>query len=212
MRNQLMEELKDLVEIPEIGRLLFHKVEELKSLLSKNIHLYSDMEESLLEVRPPKNPGKIHSYGQLFELTKIGKKTWIPSIPYQPEDRDIFAVIPGEIIDFTVKYEVEEGTPVLLPGLTFPGLKQRTFDLSFEKHNPGYITVIIHEHGGIKKIIKIKNHTAAVPPEEKYKKIKQLNRYLIRNDDYFLHVTSEFDCRWKRLIDLKLLNDSSTST
>ena len=59
MVNKLIEELKDLVEIPEIERILYYKVKEIKDILSKNIHLYRDIEESLLELKPPKNPGRI---------------------------------------------------------------------------------------------------------------------------------------------------------
>jgi hypothetical protein len=169
MVNELIEELKDLVEIPEIERILHHKVEEIKTILSKNIHLYRDIEESLLEVKPPKNPGKMHLYGQLFELTLFGKKTWIPSIPYQPNDCDIYAIIPREIIDFIVKHESQSGMPILLPGLKFPGLKERQFDLTFEKINNKRFTGIIYEHGGAKKTVKIENHEGKVDAREKYK-------------------------------------------
>ena len=213
MINKLIEEIKDLVEIPEIERILHHKVKELKNVLSKNIHLYRDIEESLLELKPPKNPGKMHLCGQLFELTLIGKKTWIPSIPDQPNDCDIYDIIHREIIDFIVKYGVQTGMPILLPGITFPELKKRKFDLSFEKiNNKRFIGIINeyeheHEHGEAKKIVKIKKQEGKVDPSEKYKKIKELNHYLIKSDDYFLHVTSEFKCRWKRLIDSEFLED-----
>jgi hypothetical protein len=46
-----------------------------------------------------------------------------------------------------------------------------------------------------------------VDSREKYRKIKELNRYLIKSDDYFLHVTSEFQCRWKQLIDSEVLEE-----
>lgn len=207
MINKLIEEIKDLVEIPEIERILHHKVKELKNALSKNIHLYREIEESLLELKPPKNPGKMHLCGQLFELTLIGKKTWIPSIPDQPNDCDIYDIIPREIIDFIVEYGVQTGMPILLPGITFPGLKKRKFDLSFEKINNkrfiGIINEYEHEHepGEAKKIVKIEKHEGKVDPSEKYKKIKEINRWLLKNDEYFNHVTSEFECRWKPLIE-----------
>jgi hypothetical protein len=58
MVNELVEEIKDLLDIPEIERIIHHKVREVKHLLSKNIHLYRDLEESLLDVKPRENPGK----------------------------------------------------------------------------------------------------------------------------------------------------------
>lgn len=207
MVNELIEELKDLIEVPEVERIIFHKVEEIKGLLSKNIELYRDIEESLLELKSPKNKGKMHLYGQLFELTLIGKKTWIPSMPYQPNDCDISEIIPREIIDFIVKYGAQTGMPILLPGLRLPGLEERKFDLSFEKINNRRFTGIIYEHGGDKKIVKIKNHEGKVDSEVKYKKIKELNSYLIKSDDYFIHVNSEFECRWKPLIDSEVLEE-----
>jgi hypothetical protein len=132
MVNDLIEEIKDLVEIPEIERIIRHRIEELKYMLSESIYLYRDIEESLLELKPPKHPGKMHLCGQIFELTLIGKKTWIPSIPYPLKDFDIYGIIPQEVIDFIVKYKTQIGMPILLPGTTFPGLEERKFDLSFE--------------------------------------------------------------------------------
>lgn len=211
MVNELIEEIKDLVQIPEIERILHHRVKELKDALSKNIHLYRDIEESLLEVKPPKHPGKMHLCGQLFELSLIGKKTWIPSIPYQPDDCDINAIIPREIIDFIVKYDAKPGLPIMLHGLKVPGIKARQFDLTFEKINNKRFTGIINEYeqetGGTRKIVKIKKHEGKVDTGEKYKQIKELNHYLIKSDNYFLHVISDFKCRWKRLIDSEVLEE-----
>lgn len=207
MINDLIDEIKDLVEIPEVERIIRHRVEELKYLLSKSIHLYRDIEDSLLELKPPKHPGRMHLCGQIFELTLIGKKTWIPSIPYPSSDYDIYGLIPQEVIDFIVKYKAQIGMLILLPGITVPGLEERKFDLSFEKINHKRFTGIIHEHGGAKKIIKIENPGGKVDDQEKYRKIKELNRYLLRSDDYFLHVTSEFQCRWKQLIDSEVLEE-----
>jgi hypothetical protein len=207
MVNDLIEEIKDLVEIPEIERIIRHRIEELKYMLSESIYLYRDIEESLLELKPPKHPGKMHLCGQIFELTLIGKKTWIPSIPYPLKDFDIYGIIPQEVIDFIVKYKTQIGMPILLPGTTFPGLEERKFDLSFEKINNKLFTGIIYEHGGAKKIVKIETPGGKVDSREKYRKIKELNRYLIKSDDYFLHVTSEFQCRWKQLIDSEVLEE-----
>jgi hypothetical protein len=207
MVNDLIEEIKDLVEIPEVERIIRHRVEELKYILSESIYLYRDIEDSLLELKPPKHPGKMHLCGQIFELTLIGKKTWIPSIPYPLKDFDIYGIIPQEVIDFIVKYKTQIGMPILLPGTTVPGLEERKFDLSFEKINNKRFTGIIYEQGGAKKIVKIENPGSKVDAREKYRKIKELNRYLIKSDDYFLHVRSEFQCRWKQLIDSEVLEE-----
>lgn len=207
MVNDLIEEIKDLMEIPEVERIIRHRVEELKYILSESIYLYRDIEDSLLELKPPKHPGKMHLCGQIFELTLIGKKTWIASIPYPLKDFDIYGTIPQEVIDFIVKYKTQIGMPILLPGATVPGLEERKFDLSFEKINNKRFTGIIYEHGGAKKIVKIENPGSKVDSREKYRKIKELNRYLIKSEDYFLHVTSEFQCRWKQLIDSEVLEE-----
>jgi hypothetical protein len=101
----------------------------------------------------------------------------------------------------------QTGLPIMLHGLKFPGLQERRFDLTFEKINNKRFTGIIQEHGGTKKVVKIENHEGKVDAGEKYKQIKELNRYLIKSDDYFLHVTSEFKCRWKQLIDSEVLEE-----
>jgi len=201
MVNELVEEIKDLLDIPEIERIIHHKVREVKHLLSKNIHLYRDLEESILDVEPRKNPGKMHLSGHRFELSLIGKRTWIPSIPNFRGDCGIYDIIPQEIIDFIVKYKAKIGMPIMLRGLTFPGFKERKFDLAFEKIKPNRFTGIINEHGGVKKTIDIENYESQVDVREKYSKIKELNRCLLKNDEYFNHVTSEFECRWKPLLE-----------
>jgi hypothetical protein len=91
--------------------------------------------------------------------------------------------------------------PVMLRGLAFPGLKERKFDLAFEKIKPKRFTGIISEHGGVKKAIEIENYESRVEVREKYSKIKELNRCLLKNEDYYSHVTTEFECRWRPLLE-----------
>ena len=201
MVNELVEEIKDLLDIPEVERIIHHKVKEVKDLLSKNIHLYRDLEESLLEAKPPKKPGKMNLCGHRFELTLIGKRTWIPSIPNFRGDCGIYDIIPQEVIDFIVKYKAKPGMPIMLRGFAFPGLKERKFDLAFEKIKPTRFTGIINEHGGVKKTIEIENYESQADVQEKYSRIKELNRCLLKNEDYYSHVTTEFECRWRPLLE-----------
>lgn len=51
--EKILDEMKDLLHVPDIGLALYHRIEELKITMSKNIRMFQSVTESL-------NPQKAH--------------------------------------------------------------------------------------------------------------------------------------------------------
>jgi hypothetical protein len=219
--EKLIDEIRELAEIPEFKKSLLHKVNELKVMLNDDIEYHREINEMLL-------PGKSHKRqetsgeignikGKPFHLNRIGENTWIPSMPGISDtsedskdcDFDIFEIIPPGIIRFITHYGINKGEPVMLPGLNLPDLKGRSFNLIFEKQSEDCFTGFIHEIASSsetaakkEKAFKITNQIDSMGKREhQFKNIKQLNQYLLENEFYYLHVISDFLTRWKPLID-----------
>jgi hypothetical protein len=205
----LIEEIRELSSIPEFKKSILHKVNELKALLREDIEVQQKIDAML---RDKKSYERHDFKGHLFHLNRVGKDTWLPTIPGIAEISDqsnhcnIFEIIPRSIINFITHYRTKVGVAVMLPGQIFPDLEDRKFDLIFEKQNEDWFTGIIKEtaSGAAKngRILKNSNHSNIMETKEHaLKNIKQLNHYLLKNDDFYHHVISDFLTRWKPLID-----------
>jgi hypothetical protein len=204
--EKLIEEARVLLLIPDIGKSLKHKILELKATISSNIDFYQTEEDAEVEKKP--HPLK----GMRFKITRIKENLWIPSIPGNPCN-DIYRVIPQPIVDYIVDNVGNTGFITMQNGLTFPGLKGRVFDLSFEKKNDFCITGIIHEgkENGVDSIYPDNMAAAMGLPAvngkvEKIEVIKLLVYYLATYDDFYDHVVSLFNNTWKTLIDNQILD------
>ncbi len=193
--DELLSEIRDLSEIPEIAGAIKHKLEELKIALSENIHLHREIESMIYDT---KNKKPFELKGQRFELTRIGKSLWIPSIPNQAKNLDIYAIIPKEVIKYIVGQESEKGFIAMRKRLTIPGLKDRKFDLGFEKITDGYYIGVINEIGGVKiQYPDSLNVDGAV----NMKDMKVLFKYLKDFPFYFERVFKNFNQSWRKMLD-----------
>lgn len=201
----LLQEIRDLCEVPEFQKSLHYKVDELKFILSTWIGDYREIECMIHDIPGMKKPGASQKIkGHMFALTRLGKKLWIPSLPgcSKVDGYDLFelyAVVPREIIDFIVNYGAKKGIPVMRRGLTLPGLEGRKFDLVFEKHNSKYYTGMVHEHGGVKRMVKCKSPDSMrdLDPGD----LKLLITYFKNHPHYFQQVFNGFQKTWKPMLD-----------
>jgi hypothetical protein len=138
----ILDEMRDLLQVKPFRQAIHHKIKELKYRLGSKIADHRKVESMIndLDNWSPKMKN-----GRIFELTRLGEKLWMPSIPGLPDDDDcdlvpLYEIFPQEIIDYIVNYGAEKGIAVMLPGLTLPELDGRKFDLSFEKHHVTYYT------------------------------------------------------------------------
>ena len=145
--DELLSEINDLAEIPEFAGSIKHKIEELRVALSENIHLHREIESMIYD---RENEKSFQIKGQRFELTLIGKELWIPSIPTQSKNINVYAIIPKEVIKYIIDQKSEKGFIEMRRGITIPDLKDRKFDLCFEKITGKYYIGVINEIGGIK--------------------------------------------------------------
>ncbi len=197
--DELLSEIKDLAEIPEIVGALKHKIDELKVALSENIHLHREI-ESMIYDRENEKPFQIK--GQRFELTLIGKELWIPSLPNQAKDINIYAIIPKEVIKYIIHQKSKKGFIVMRKGLTIPALKDRKFDLCFEKITGKYYIGVINEIGGIK--IQYPD-SIKEDGEVNLEDMKLLFKYFKNYPFYFERVFKNFNQVWRKGLDKRTI-------
>ena len=204
--ERIIQDVGKLLKYPDLRKALIHKVEELKSMLSKDLDQYMPFlgEES---------PGTSGGVGKehIFVLKKVRKGVWIPSGP-EITEHDAFDYVPPAIVRYIVKYPTKTGVIEMRPGVELKELPGRRFDLNFEKKNSSLIRGTIREH-------EVNPVETLFPDQRMYKctfqnalenaarseVIKILIYYLLRHDSYYKHVASQFYYRWKPLFDGKLI-------
>jgi hypothetical protein len=199
--DELLSEIRDLAEIPAFAGSIKHKIDELKIALSENIHLHREIESLIYE---SKNEKTFQMKGQRFELTLIGKGLWIPSIPGKSKGINIYAIIPKELIKYIIDQESEKGVIVMRKGLTIPDLKDRKFDLSFEKITGKYYIGVIDEIGGIKIQYPDCEREAG---EVNLENMKLLFKYFKNYPFYFERVFKNFTQIWRKGLDQGIVGE-----
>lgn len=213
--GELLEELKDLLQVPEFEKAIYHKVQELKTVLREEIVQYArisvvmnpQMKQYIYEHKK-ENP--LH-----FELVRCGKGTWINRFlkthPPRKPGGAISDFFTKERIQFIVNYDIQPGLFCLKHGFSIPGAEGRVFDLGFVKHTEQYYTGVITERRKKKMVTKL------VSPDNKSVRISDLKisdrtgvakaiaYYLIANDVYYNHVAADFLGAWGPLLDNKLI-------
>lgn len=204
--EKIIQDARELLKFPHIGKSLFHKIEELKALLSKNIEEYCP----LIEKHPHRKTNHTPE-GTRFELRRISEKLWIPSLPDNRKS-NAHEVVPQPIIDYIVKHQVKPGVIEMKPGLRFPGIPGQVYNLIFEKSGPKYIWGILQTYQENLSEFIYPDRQAIISASrevgensDKQEVLKLMLYYLLNNQDYYTHMTAEFFYHWKPLIDSQLL-------
>ncbi len=199
----LIEEIKDLLNIPLMKKIMVHKFEELKLLLSEDIDHYKQIKRLLHPNLHPDFSGKTE-----FQLNRLGKSLWIPSfIPPQKNGknksgREISLLLPKELINFMVNQGTSPGLIVSKRGFTLEELPGRVFSISFERLSDNLITGIVDEQNK-------PDLNASAPQKEPFNAdnsvdMKTLHRffnYLLKNKVLYKRSILPFLFIWKHLID-----------
>jgi hypothetical protein len=212
--ERLLLEIKDLLMIPNFNRAIYHKVEELKIILSEDIECFSKISRT---IEPGSECPRFRD-GKEFQLARFGESLWIPSLRNPRPGKDIYDIIPQEVIDYIVRFDTEPGVIVMKSGVKLPGLKGRKFDLSFEKLSDRGISGVIKEkkctgegpEGVLDLDMPGRDEMFYREMGEIAENLKILVSYLLKNHDYYRHVISEFFIRWKPLIDNQLIGPSDS--
>ena len=206
--NKIIDQFRELINIPAFKKVMVHKIEELKILLSEDIGHYNEL-HSILDTRSTAVHKKDQKHKRIpFQLKRLGRDLWIPSLPHKRKGENIvYRVIPEAIIDFVVAHQTEPGLIVAKPGLELPELPGRKFELYFERHSEDFITGVIAED----EITS--NPSTPEPPladkEVDLKSLRSFFEYLMHYPVLYTHMINQFELVWKPLLDRREQQESS---
>lgn len=204
-RERLIQEISDILEIPEIGDMLRQKILELKAIVTK-------CRGAFIPAPLPENcePSKLSDLipGIEFELTLFGEKLWIPSLPSDPGRTDVSDVISQSMLDFIAEQPLNEKTRNFMAmGIRLPGHKGKLFDLVLEMIELGHIRGVIRECLDKHPDVPAVNERAKDDPENTSESMDDKHmlqlvfQYMAENKDFYNYVMSEFQYHWKPFLD-----------
>jgi hypothetical protein len=219
-KKEMLEELDDLLSIPQIDRIIFHKIEELKSYFEDEVSLYMNLKEGFrkaaygnMQIYEGVESKKNQTYQ--FRLDKDENDEWnITDIEPSPrrgiEPNDI---VPRVLIDFMTSFKSNPAKIEVLQNFTHPDVKGRGFHLRFAKYSDRHLLGTITEYrieteetsaevSKAAKIVEINDYYKNESPEFNYRELKY---YMENFPEFKDHILSEFFLRWKPLIDQNIL-------
>ena len=218
-KQRIIDELTELLNIPQFERIIYHKIEELKMYFRDEISLYNNLKKDFQKaaygnMQIYENAEQIRSQTYRFELDKNEDNVWIPTEiePSPPSRSEIDDIIPTEIIEYITHFKSNPTKIETINNFTLPALKGKIYDLRFAKysdhHALGTITEIRtkkeipYPDAETDNIVDINDFYKEDTVELNY---KELMYYMEKFPAFKEHVFSEFFMRWKPLIDEKLL-------
>jgi len=225
-KQKLLQELGELLNIPQIERIIAHKLEEVKNFYKDEIDLYLDI----------RNNFRKKAYGNMyvcegmeaeaqqtfqtyrFELDKDTDNTWkITDIePSLPAGHYIHEIIPPLLINYMTSFEIHPTRIETAAHFTHPKLRGRTFNLRFTRYSDYHLLGAVTEiqtqvndapsastmESELDNLVDINDYYKNDKAEMNY---KELMYYMEKYPAFREHIFSEFFMKWKPLIDGKLL-------
>ena len=147
-KQEKLDELNELLNIPQLERILFHKVEELKLYFKDEIERYRRLKEEFRRSAY----GGMHVLGDQkgksknrqtyhFELNLAKNGRWIASTiePSPPSGCEIYDIIPEEIVQYIGSAITAPNKIEIRKELSLPILKGKAFDLRFLKYTDRHV-------------------------------------------------------------------------
>jgi len=196
-KRRLIEEVKDLVDLPGIERIVYHRIHEIKSGISKGeTDHYLKVQGSTIKSREI----LLTDAGELeFHLYSFGKTLWIPHIP--GIESNPYDYLPDELIYFIVEKAVSDIIGIER-NLFFHGIPGRIFNLSFERVEARKIqgTIEVNQCGA--------DHEGPIiypreqePIADRAASILELFHYMFNDDSLYNRIMNEFRKGWRPFID-----------
>jgi len=142
-KESAVEDFKNFIELPILGRALYYKMQEYKDAIAANIKEFKNIVKIRSLVK--KNAGEWPKISNdlEFEIVNVNG-IWIPVLPGK-KDCAPSRVIPGPLVNYIVKQAVEMDYGIIYrkSNLTLPRLSGRVFNIWFEKIREDYIYGII---------------------------------------------------------------------
>ncbi len=215
-----MEELAELINIPEFERIVYHKIEELKFVLADKINMYRNLKHNFKKTAY----GHMHIFENelprdipvfRFELHEIEDSGWHLSKiePNPPEGLDLEDILPRRIIEHIIGYETNHEKIYRYVGKGETGSDAvDAHTVEFSKFSDNHILGTIRradpqetKGSAVKdlKIIKADWHYEKNGDEENF---RELFHYMQKYPEIKNQIFSEFFHRTKPRIDNQILN------
>lgn len=207
-KKKALEDFKNIIELPILGKALYYRILELKDAISANIDEYKNILELRKMVKKKGKDWPKASDGVNFEILKIKNNLWVPVIPCEKECEPS-KIIPRKLVDYIVEksFEMTPGIIERNSSLTVPGIKGRFFDIWFEKIWDDYI------YGFIKGIdLSISDrYNYNVDIERDIKDLKDIDfdelfavfRFIFESSYFRKQIFREYRKIWKDLIEIE---------
>ena len=143
-KQAILEELNELMNIPQFERVLFHKVEELKLYFQDEVSFYRKLKEKFkksaygdMEICEDPDEERIQTY--YFELNE-GEDVWFIADmePAPPYGLNYYDILPDELIKYICSYKPSPGKIETRKDFSLPTVKRKTFDLNFSKYSDNH--------------------------------------------------------------------------
>jgi hypothetical protein len=213
-----IEELTELLNIPEFERILYHKVEELKCVMADRISFYRNLKLKFRKtaystIQIYENGAPLKSPTYRFELDRREDGSWIPSIvePYLPYQNDVERIIPGSVINCLVHCKTDPQKIYHLTvkdGCSKGSAADQTYRIEFSKYSDRHVMGTIRQDKGgeVEKtscrkksgIIDTNDQFEQIPDEVKY---NELFYYMQKYSHLRYHIFSLFYMRLKADLD-----------
>lgn len=217
-KQETIDELIELINIPQFERIIFHKIEELKFLLKDEIALYKSLRETF-QVRTHGNmkvcedDGKERTQTYRFELNLDEDGEWVPTgiSPSPPPSCHVFDIVPKEVIHYISKFKPDPGKIEKIKEFSSAKLEGKIFELTFTRYSHRHALGTICE---LKEKIPIQpcdDPDNIIDINDSYKKepeggnYKELVFYMEKFPKFKAHIFSEFFLKWKPLIDNQMI-------
>lgn len=217
-KHLLLAELEELLNIPQIERIIFHKLKEMKSIMADEIQLYKRLKHELkneaygeLQV-VEKDSRATGAQPYLFELDRHEDGRWVlanlepqPPVEYDPRD-----IVPMPLIDFMTSFKTHAAKIQTVSDFSHHSLKGRLFHLRFARFSEFHLmgTVTELERAGESSA----NEDNIVQISDLYKKKsndlknREIAFYMDKYPAFRQHVFSMFYMKWKPVLDKQLVD------
>lgn len=227
-KQTILDELSELLNIPQVERIIHHKVEELKIFFRDEISLYQELKKDFqkaaygdMQVCDQVEPENRHPRKTFrFELDREEGGGWdvVEIEPSVPAGFAMADIIPPLIVDYMTSFKTHPTRIETVHRFTHPHLQGRVFHLRFAKysnyHLLGTITEIetqVQGEGDVSGSETGEEPSNILHINDYYKKdtielnYKQLMYYMEKYHSFREHIFGEFFMKWKPLLDKNLL-------
>lgn len=147
-KQETLDQLQELLNIPQFERILHHKVEELKLSLSDEIQHYRDVKQvfkksayGVMKVCELDEEEDLKSQIYHFDLNATDRGEWqVTDLePSPPPGYSSHDIVPEGIIRYVSAFDSAPGKIESKQGFRVPELQGLTFDLMFTKYSKEHI-------------------------------------------------------------------------